>query len=1147
IKARAAVQDAARVLGHPFQVGLRVSKAMPPLVMGRDTPLFACLEPHPKYEDGYKMAADLRTMYATEPDVKQIVDVAKGLEGLRRQDGIHAAAVVITRDPLTEYLPIQRKPAPGGGGPASGAAGENGAPVEEAPIVTQYEMHGVEDLGLLKMDFLGLRNLDVMDMTVTLIRETLGEALDIDAIPLDDDLTLSMLRRGESIGVFQLEGGPMRALMRSLAPTSFDDVAALVALYRPGPMAQNWHNEYADRKNGRTPVVYFHADAEEILHDTYGLVIYQEGLMRVAAKFAGYSLEAADNLRKACLPAGSLMLTKERGYVPLERVMALRDRRVQTIDQTSATSRFEAVDDVWSVGSKPVYRLTTSTGYSIEATGNHPFLVEDEWRRLSDIKSGDLVGVAARTATEGNSHISDAEIDLAALLISEGYTPELRNGFHANGHFTNADPDLISVFRSAFAVHFGYAATRESTNERRVTQIRLTKAELLSLEGVLGSFGLAGDKSIPLRIINAPRRKVERFLGLYFCADGWADASGVHYGSKSRAVCLALKRMLLRCGLTSNLYSREIPGHGTHWTLSVADKSMAKQFAFVVEPHLTPRKSAKAARHLYEWGSGWSATNIGIPSSFLAAELERRVSVTGKSKRQLGVSSVGYTNCRVLHRYTLDMLLFSERLEDLRTGDLIWDTVVSVEYVGEKECFDFRMANPGRPYALVDDFLVHNCGKKDRVLIKKEREQFVDGCERTGYGKELGKQLFDMIEPFADYAFNKSHSYGYGFVAYQTAYLKAHYPVQYLAALLTSVKGDKDKTAVYLAECRALGIQVLVPDVNVSGSDFTALDRTIPFGLSAIRNVGEGLVAQLLVEREANGPFADFYDFCDRVDPQVLNKRTIESLIKAGGFDSMGHPRKGLLLVFEQIVDRVLDRRRKEAEGQFDLFGSMADPADTVPVDRIDIPDVEFDKTLRLSSEKEMLGLYVSDHPLMGAEGALRRASDCSIAEFREMKDGDCRWVGGVVTSLQRKYTKRGDLMAVFVLEDLQAAIEVMVFPKTMMEVGPMLSDDAVICVKGRLDLREEPAKIMALEVKPVALPAEGDIGAAVELKLPPYPPATVIASLKQCVLEHPGDRDVILHVGPHRIRLSDRYRVSIGNGFCGELRTLEGPIELLT
>ncbi|MGE0305119.1 MAG: DNA polymerase III subunit alpha, partial [Acidimicrobiia bacterium] len=248
IKARAAVRDAARVLGHPYGLGDKVAKAMPPLVMGRDTPLYACFEEQPKFADGYKAAAELREMYATDPDVKEVVDVAKGLEGLRRGDGIHAAAVVITKEPLTTYLPIQRKP-------------ESGQDPALAPIVTQYEMHGVEELGLLKMDFLGLRNLDVITDTVNLIRATKDAEFDIDAIDLADAKTLELLRRGDSIGVFQLEGGPMRALMRSLAPTSFDDVAALVALYRPGPMAANMHNDYADRKNGRKPVDYFHPDA----------------------------------------------------------------------------------------------------------------------------------------------------------------------------------------------------------------------------------------------------------------------------------------------------------------------------------------------------------------------------------------------------------------------------------------------------------------------------------------------------------------------------------------------------------------------------------------------------------------------------------------------------------------------------------------------------------------------------------------------------------------------------------------------------------------------------------------------------------------------------------------------------------------------
>jgi DNA polymerase-3 subunit alpha len=252
IKARAAVRDAARVLDYPYAMGDKVAKAMPPLIMGRDTPLAACLEPTDKFADGYKMAADLRAMYDTDGDARKVIDVAKGLENLRRGDGIHAAAVVITKEPLTEYMPIQRKP-------------ESGQAPEDAPIVTQYEMHGVEDLGLLKMDFLGLRNLDVIEDTLALIRDTRGIEVDIDAVPLDDELTYELLQRGETIGVFQLEGGPMRALIKSLAPTGFEDVAALVALYRPGPMAANMHNDYADRKNGRQPVEYEHPVLEDVL------------------------------------------------------------------------------------------------------------------------------------------------------------------------------------------------------------------------------------------------------------------------------------------------------------------------------------------------------------------------------------------------------------------------------------------------------------------------------------------------------------------------------------------------------------------------------------------------------------------------------------------------------------------------------------------------------------------------------------------------------------------------------------------------------------------------------------------------------------------------------------------------------------------
>ena len=727
IKARAAVRDAARVLGYPYAVGDKVAKAMPPLVMGRDTPLYACLEEHPKYADGYKMALDLREMYATDPDARQVIDVARGLEGLRRQDGIHAAAVVITKEPLTEYLPIQRKP-------------EAGADPEQAPVVTQYEMHGVEDLGLLKMDFLGLRNLDVISDTVEMLKITQGIDLDIDAIPLDDEPTLAMLRNGDSIGVFQLEGGPMRALMRSLAPTSFEDIAALVALYRPGPMAANMHNDYADRKNGRKPIDYLHDDLAELLGDTYGLMIYQESVMRVAQKFAGYSLADADNLRKAC-------------------------------------------------------------------------------------------------------------------------------------------------------------------------------------------------------------------------------------------------------------------------------------------------------------------------------------------------------------------------------------------------------------------------GKKVRELIVKEREKFIAGCEATGYGEQIGTALFDVIEPFADYAFNKSHSYGYGLIAYQTAYLKANHPVEYLAALLTSVKQNLDKAAVYLSECRQLGIEVLVPDVNVSVSDFIAVDRSdgtraIAFGMSAVRNVGEGLVSLIVAEREANGPFADFYDFCDRVDLAVLNKRTIESLIKAGGFDSLGHSRKGLLGCHDRIIDDTVVRRRKESEGQFDLF-STAEVAPDAAVGggaRVPIPAEDFEKRQRLTFEREMLGLYVSDHPLMGAEAAMRRRTEVTLTELENIEDGSMKLVGGLVTGLQRKWTRKGDLMAVFTLEDLSASAEVMVFPKTMAAVGHLLEDDAIVILKGRVDQRDGQPKLIAMEIERFEPIVDG--APPVHINLAPSAMSDdLLASLRGLLSDHPGESQVFLHVGARQvIRLPDEFTVSATTGLLAEIRVLLGP-----
>ena len=736
IKARNAVRDAARVLGYPYGMGDKIAKSMPPLVMGRDTPLRYCFEDHPSYRDGYKAAAELRAMVDIDPDVKRVVDVAKGLEGLKRSDGIHAAAVVITKEPVTNYLPVQRKP-------------EAGSPPDKAPIVTQFEMHGVEELGLLKMDFLGLRNLDVITDTVAMVRATKDPEFDIDAVPLDDRAVFDLLGRGDTMGVFQLESPPMRTLLRALVPTSFQDVSAVLALYRPGPMGVNMHYDYADRKNGRQEVSYFHEDAKELLGDTYGLMIYQESVMRVAQKFAGYSLADADNLRKAM-------------------------------------------------------------------------------------------------------------------------------------------------------------------------------------------------------------------------------------------------------------------------------------------------------------------------------------------------------------------------------------------------------------------------GKKSREVMDNERSKFEAGCEANGYGRVLGVELFEVIARFADYAFTKSHAFGYGLVTYQTAYLKAHYPVEYMACLLSSVKSSIDRAAVYLSDARAMGLKVLTPDLNRSITEFAALsladvpvDVVLPmgspgaitFGLAAIRNVGQGLVELLLAERDKNGPFDSFHDFVERVPEAVLNKRTVESLIKAGAFDSLGHPRKGLLLVFEQIIDGTVVRRRERDQGVMSLFGELGgDDAMAGFNERVAIPALEFDKSDRLRFEKEMLGLYISDHPLLGVEAALRRKVDCSVADAAEKEDGAIVMLGGVITNLSRKYTKKGDQMAVFVLEDLDAAIEVTVFPRVLSEQGHKLIDDAIVTVRGRIDRRDESRPgFMAQDVQIL----EGlDAGNSAPLRL--RVPATSLNELKihqirKILRDHPGSSPVYLHIGQGKIlRLADEFCVDLDR-VVGELRMALG------
>ncbi|MHB2022391.1 MAG: DNA polymerase III subunit alpha, partial [Mycobacteriales bacterium] len=718
IKAKQAIRDSARVLGYPYKVGDQLSKLMPPAIMGREIGLADCFDPA---AERYREASELRAAYESDPDAARVLDTARGLEGLKRQAGVHAAGVVICRDPLTDHVPVWRREADGA-------------------VITQFDMVTCETLGLLKMDFLGLRNLTVLDDALRFIEADSGERLELERLPLDDPDAYGLLCRGESIGVFQLEGGPMRSLMRALQPSSFEDISALIALYRPGPMGVGAHLDYAERKHGRRPRTPIHPELAEpladILDETYGVIVYQEQVMAVAQRVAGYSLGQADLLRRAM-------------------------------------------------------------------------------------------------------------------------------------------------------------------------------------------------------------------------------------------------------------------------------------------------------------------------------------------------------------------------------------------------------------------------GKKKKSILDKEYVPFAAGMRERGFSDAAIQKLWEVLVPFADYAFNKAHSAGYGLVSYWTAYLKARYPAQYMAALLTSVKDDKDKTAIYLHECRRMGIKVAPPDVNESEADFTPRGGEIRFGLAAIRNVGEGVAASIIATRKARGRYVDFADFLRKVDPLACNKKVVESLIKAGAFDSLGHSRRGLLSVHVEALEACMETKRAEAMGQYDLFGGTGGEASPALLE-VSVPVGEWDKGVLLANEREMLGLYVSDHPLYGVERVLADAADCPISALvgDALPDGQVVNVAGMVTGLQRKLTKQGSQWASARLEDLEGSVEVMFFPACYAQIGHHLAEDAIVVVRARIDRRDDEPKLVALEVK---IPDLSDATRGPVIVTLPAARCTppLVERLKEVLATHPGTTEVRLQLQSGErvkvLRLDERLRVHAGPALLGDLKALIG------
>jgi DNA polymerase-3 subunit alpha len=447
------------------------------------------------------------------------------------------------------------------------------------------------------------------------------------------------------------------------------------------------------------------------------------------------------------------------------------------------------------------------------------------------------------------------------------------------------------------------------------------------------------------------------------------------------------------------------------------------------------------------------------------------------------------------------------------------------------------------------DLLRKAMGKKNKEILDKERVHFESGMKENKFSADAVEKLWQTLIPFSDYAFNRAHSAGYGLLSFWTAYLKANYPTEYMAALLTSVRDDKDKSSLYLNECRRMGIKVLPPDVNESDSEYTPRGADIRFGLTAIRNVGENVVASIISNRISKDKYQSFGDFLAKVDASVCNKKTIESLIKAGAFDSLKHSRKGLMMVYLEAIDAVSEAKRAEAIGQFDLFGTQTSSTSISGVS-LEIPLTEWEKSMLLSYEREMLGLYVSDHPLLGIEHILRAASDMPISQLGEANHDQIITVGGLITQVQRKVSRQGTPWAIVTVEDLEGAVDVMFFSNSYATHGVNLVEDRVVAIRGRVDRREEQARISALDLTMPDLNKTPTGPLVISMEMSRCTPP-VIDRMKEILRSHPGAREVHLQLDENGkftvLKLDEGLKVTSSPSLSADLKTVLGPDCLLS
>lgn len=1045
LASKAALKDVARVYGIPHKKAEELAKLIP-VQFGRPRPL----------QEAIQVVPELKAEMEKDPKVREVLEVAMRLEGLNRHASVHAAGVVIAAEPLTDLVPLMRD--------------------QEGRPVTQYDMGAVEALGLLKMDFLGLRTLTFLDEAKRIVKASQGVELDYDRLPLDDPKTFALLSRGETKGVFQLESGGMTATLRGLKPRRFEDLIAILSLYRPGPMEHI--PTYIRRHHGQEPTSYSefpHAEKylRPILDETYGIPVYQEQIMQIASAVAGYSLGEADLLRRAMGKKKVEEMqkhrerfvqgAKERG-VPEEEANRLFDMleafanygfnkclpaRARVVDW--CTGRVVRVGEivrgeakgVWVVsldearlrlvprpvvaafpsGKAQVYALRTATGRVLEATANHPVYTPEGWRPLGTLAPGDYVALPRHLSYRPSLHLEGHELDLLGFALAEGH---LR---HPSGVYlyTSSEEELAAMEEALRA----FPNTRARVVWRRgVAHVYVGRVDRRQEAGAvaflrrMGLLGLdAKTKRLPEAVFGLPPEEVARFLGRLWTGDGGVDPKGrlIHYATASKELAWGVQHLLLRLGLQSRLVAKRFSGgYKGYAVYLLGGLEAARRFAETVGPYLVGKRRQDLEALLASWEKAGRSTRDVLPLAFLEevraavaevaqgqvadllweAGLAEGLLCLGRGRRGLSRATVG----------RLAALTGSLALLRLAEAEVYWDRVEAVEPLGEEEVFDLTVE--GTHTFVAEDVIVHN-----------------------------------------------SHAAAYSLLSYQTAYVKAHYPVEFMAALLSVERHDSDKVAEYIRDARAMGIEVLPPDVNRSGFDFLVQGRQILFGLSAVKNVGEAAAEAILRERERGGPYRSLGDFLKRLDEKVLNKRTLESLIKAGALDGLGE-RARLLASLEGLLRWAAETREKARSGMMGLFGEVEEPplAEAAPLDEI----------TRLRYEKEALGIYVSGHPILRYPG-LRETATCTLEELpdlaRDLPPRSRVLLAGMVEEVVRKPTKSGGMMARFVLSDETGALEAVAFGRAYDQVSPRLKEDTPVLVLAEVEREEGGVRVLAQAV----------------------------------------------------------------------------------